>query len=154
MSISLVYIFKIMKSHSSRMTNQIQFPSGPLGMIEFTFHHLTTQIPLESCNLMDFYLNWTSFPLKSPKPPILDVFLCPDKEMAKIPCLTLHLRLLFHVTYQPFKEKSRTMETWFSIKTSVSATLCATSLGWASLINKSDFLMVEQANFELPHWVS
>ena len=52
MSISLVYIFKIMKSHSSRMTNQIQFPSGPLGMIEFTFHHLTTQIPLESCNLM------------------------------------------------------------------------------------------------------
>ena len=66
-----------MKSHSSRITTQIQFPSGSLSMIEYSIF-IIFQPTLQMGHGFDgFYLNWTSFPLKSPKDPILYVFLIP-----------------------------------------------------------------------------
>ena len=51
-----------------------------------------------------FYLNWTSFPLKSPKTPILDVFLIPA-HFSQLFRKT-HLHLIYTVNPHSFKEKA------------------------------------------------
>ena len=56
-----------MKSHSSRMTTQIQFPSGSLSMIEYSIFIIFQPTIQMGHGFDGFYLNWTSFPLKSPK---------------------------------------------------------------------------------------
>ena len=95
-----------MKSHSSRMTTQIQFPSGSLSMIEYSIFIIFQPTIQMGHGFDGFYLNWTSFPLKSPKTPILYVFLIPA-HFSQLFRKT-HLHLIYTVNPHSFKEKSRT----------------------------------------------